>query len=516
MRKVGGVVQGPGSFEGMALRRPLSLAPALAWLWLGCGPDRGPAHFIGERSAVVQCTRSGPHAMPPVWAGLPVPAPPSGLYAGSMDAISLDDLGFERDAVVCAMLSAPPAEAVENLGANIEALSRTRAEAGRLAMQAAGRCTCDTAGALGLRALIRTCMDTPTLGQCDRQAHAGAVADALRPLQTQLAQTPPPLLHWRVAGRSDRPGWFADHLGALLPKYEGGSKVFLRGQGVPRRHNHELLRRLLESEGVVAVVRQGAGQAVVVVRELGRWLVIDRFAYPEIDGKNVAMLAHWDNAQADAIVRLLAAPEPLRALALAPGEGSLVEIDRGLLQTVDRLIEAVGPLAPGRAEVPAPTLESKVDRITVQAPFGRDGRELTILLALSGAGQRWADGVTGDRLTPTLEELALLPEAPAPGEPQVGRPPGFLLRGTPALTQGFEGIEHAGWIFKRIDMEFPGTVGGVGTEWAFALPQSDLSGVFGKDLAFEGLRGEFVKRPYRMTATFEDDRKRMRFALTPK
>lgn len=474
---------------------------------MGSGCGKGvPSAWIAERAAVVQCTTAGPHRMPPIMGGLPAPAIPAGLYARSMDPEALDGLGFARDQVVCAVLESPAEEVLAEMGAGIEDLVQTRANASRAAMQAGGKCTCDAADALGLRALIRSCLESPTEARCDRQQYRGPVGDALAPMLEALASTPRPLVHWRLVGVTDRPGWFVRQSTTLLPRYEGGSTVYVPGQAVPRRNNHAWVKRLLETEDVTAVVVQDAGRAVVVLREVGRWLVLDHLAYPPLDPANVPMLALWDNARLNEIEAWLERPQATRALGFSPKQGNLIEVDRGHLGALDALWNATGPLRSGDTEEPAGRTP-KIDRVTLQAPFGRDGQALRAQVELSATGRAWAGALSKSRVSPTLEELALPLEPPGREED---------VEWSNVDTPLFDALEDWAWIFKRVELDHPGTIGGTGVHWKYVLPQSDLSDLFGPDGPWSGVRQQLAERPYRLEATVEDDGERLSMELVPR
>lgn len=444
--------------------------------------------------------------MPPLLTRLPGPTVPAGMLARAMDPDALIGLGFGRDAVACAMLVPPDERVLERLPAEVEALMQIRVDASRAAMQAAGRCTCDAAEVLGMRALIRSCLERATEARCDREADASEVSEALAPLQQALAETPRPLVHWRLVGRTDRPGSFARDSAALVARYEGGSTVFVAGQAVPRRHNHAWVKHLLGLPDVTAVVVQDAGRATMVVREVGRLLVIDHLAYPPTEPANVPMLALWDNARLDEAATLLARPTEARSLGFSPAEGNLVEVDGPGLAAVDRAIDAAGPLrGPIDEEIEVLATTGKIDRVTLQAPFGREGQELRARVRLSASGQAWAAGLGGVRMSPTLDELGLSLEPPAEDD-DAAAVAGPWLRA----------LEPWAWAWKRIEMEHPGTIGGTAQAWDYAVPTSDLSDVFGIDAGWPSLREAIGARPYRLQVTLDRDRETLTAELRPR
>lgn len=250
-------------------------AIAAGALLSACGPDPGPLGWVDARAAVIRCTSAGRDRMPPVMLDLPAPEAPTGLYARRMDPMALDDLGFQRDTVACALLLPVDDGSAE---AN-RTLLDARRTAAKAAGELAGMCACEAASQLGARPLLDNCVDRPTRPNCKVEEQLPAMEAVLAPVYTALADTKPPLLHWRLVGKFDRAGWFARQQSTLIERHEGGSTVYERGEAVPKRGNGPLIDALLDEKDVVAVVRQNSGQALLVLREIDKTLVLDHFAY---------------------------------------------------------------------------------------------------------------------------------------------------------------------------------------------------------------------------------------------
>lgn len=500
-------------------RAPIAIGFVLLGLvGQGCGPGKGPEPWMSARAAVTWCGVAGPQRAAPAIMGVPAPMPPTGLYGRSLDPMGLDELGFERDEVACAMLEVPPPEAIEAARAGLEELDaiarRVDAEAGR----AGGRCVCEIAMAVGVRELVRMCTEQPSRGDCDPTLNADAVAAAVVPLQEAIDELTLPLVHWRLAGRSDRDGWFVEQFSKLVARHPGGSTLYVRGQPIPRRDNHELVRGLLEAEDVVAVVRQDGGRALLVVREIGSELVLDHFAYPVVDGAHRPLLSAFDNTHVEQYLAALAKPQARRTPAADPGKGTLVEIDRALLEEADRLIMAAAPLAGATYEVGRETWEQPpvlVDRVTVQAPFGHQGERLQIRLELSEEGRAWAQTLTGDRLTPTLEELGLAGEGSAFTASR-GLDLPFFLRGTPVNRHLVHGIHSTTEVMRKIEMDHPSTVNGSMDRWTFDLPTVRFELPEEDGAAWNGLLELIAQKPYRLETNFDAKRTMMLVDLQPR
>ena len=474
----------------------MSWAVAAGAVLAGCGPDPGPVGWIDARAAVVHCTSAGRDRMPPVLQGLPVPAPPTGLFARRLDPMALDDLGFQRDTVACAMLLPPDTDASNSS----RALAEARDEASRAAMDLAGRCACEAAARLEARELLPRCVDQPTRRNCNVDEQLQAMDEALAPVRAAIADTKAPLLHWRLVGKTDRPGWFERQQETLLERHEGGSTVFVKGQAVPGRGNGPLVEALLEEEGVVAVVRQNSGQALLVVRELGKTLVLDHFAYPGAGETLTPLLPFLDNASIGRYRALLAKPSETRKLRLEPGKGNLVEVDVTHLEAVDDALRGGAGFfdrTPGPArELP----ERRIELVTAQAPFGNQGRQLDARIELTDAGAQWAALLTSAELTPSLDALDLEPVEVEP--PDDGVP--YVLAGSVFESSVVYGLEQVPAVMGAVEERYPGSVDGTARAWSFTMPLSNLDGVVAPEAGFLGLRTAFAERVYAVDVAVAD------------
>ncbi len=488
-------------------------AISLLGITAACGPDPGPLEWIDARAAVVQCTSSGRDRMPPVLLDLPAPVPPTGLYARALDPMALNDLGYQRDTVACAMLTPAEPSTTTADAATLTNLLTVREAAGREAIRAAGPCACDVVNGAGMRGLVPQCLDRPTQPTCDPEKDRDAVLAALEPALEAVAQTRPPLMHWRLVGKTDREGWFVERQATLLARHEGGSTIYVRGQAVPLRDNGELIRALLDEEGVVAVAHQDSGRGLLVVRELGSRLVLDHFAYPVVGPRELPLLAFIDNANVERYRSLLAKPSATRKLTFDPAKGNLIEVDVGQLAEVDGVFEAAAPLAslpvaPSR-ELPA----RRVERVAVQAPFGKQGTVLEVAVALTEDGREWANLLTNSPLSPTLDELG--EEEPVlPDEVRSELP--YALAGTAFESSVVYGLEQVTGLMKQVEMRYPSSVQGSARAWSFAMPPSDLSGLVTEAARFEGLRKNFEAQAYGVEVSVADDSTRITATIAPK
>ncbi len=447
--------------------------------------------------------------MPPVLLDVPAPEPPTGLYARMLDPMALDDLGFERDSVACAMLL--PTE--PDTEGTVASLFSVRAKAGRAAVAAGGFCACEAASQLDARPLLPQCFDRATRSNCEVDELVPAVEEALEPVYAALAATKPPLVHWRLVGKFDRPGWFVRQQSLLAERHDGGSSIFVKGQAVPRRGNGALLKALLEEDDVVAVARQNSGLAVLVVREIGKTLVLDHFAYPAVSGEAVPLLPYIDNAAIGRYRSLLAKPTETRKLRVEPGKGNMVEVDFSHLETFDAALSSGAMLAGVEPVDPRSVPDRRVELAVAQAPFGKQGRQLDVRIELTSAGTQWAQLLTSSDLLPGLDSLELAPVEALP--PMQSKLP-FLVAGTPLEEDVVYGLEQVPALMSDVESRYPGAIAGDGRAWSFAMPLSDLSEVLSESARFNGLRSAFAEREYSVEVTVASEGDALVATIAPK
>lgn len=456
----------------------------VALLLAGCGVGKGASEWISSDAALVRCTIAGRNLrLPRLLDELPTPQPPSGLYAQNLDPIALDQLGFERERVVCATLEAPDEATIASADAAVERLLAVREQADAAARELGEGCLCMHADRLGARELLSGCMRRATQPECTSSPEQlAALEQTLAPLREQLAATTLPRVHWRLFGRSDRPGRFAAHHGELVARHVGGSEVFLRGMPLLDRPGSRTIAGLLAHEGVVAVVRQDSGRALLVVRELGEVLILDHFAHglaPGLEGAALAdwhgLLGHLDDAQLAWFRAALAPPTSGRSLQLDPRRGYLIELDHAALERVDRAALVLASLAgvdydeAAEQRVVAPLL---VDRISLQVPFGSEGERLVARMRLNDEGRRWLAGGAGLELRDALAGLGVveLPPSFVPAQPDMP----FVLRGQPLEQLLFASPSAAPGLFDALEASRPGSIAGEVDEFEIHLPSGPL------------------------------------------
>lgn len=488
-----------------------SLACALVLLLgAGCGVRKGTPEWIGSDAAVVRCVVSGPNLqLAPLLDEVPSPSIPTGLFARGMDPVALDELGFERDRVVCATLLAPDAARLDAASTAIDALLEARIEVGKQARKL-GRCVCLHADALDSRELVPDCIEQQFRKGCtSTPEELAALAELLAPLEAKLATTEVPRVHWRLFGRSDRPGRFAENYEDLLDRHSGGAEVYLRRSSLPPLPGFELVGGLLALEHVVAVVREDGNRELLVVREIGDQLIFDHFAYPDVlkagargvDVELLTMLPRIDDAQLAWYREALEPPAQTRDLLFEPRDGYMVEIDRAALERVDASLVVAARFA---GQIYDETKETRVsptllvDRFAHQVPYGTEGRVLHARARLTDQGREWLDGAGQ---LPAIEALASLGHLDVQSEFQPAMTVGvgqlFLLRGRPVDHLLFAGATALPRVLHAIEANAPGSVDGDIDDFTVALPTGPLPGVTGQPGA-EALRERLSLDPHRL------------------
>ena len=475
---------------------------------MACGPDPGPLGWVDARAAVVRCTSAGRDRMPPVLLDLPVPEAPTGLFARRMDPMALDDLGFQRDTVACALLlPVDDGDAERN-----KALLKARRDAAVAASELAGMCACEAADQLDGRALLSNCVDRPTRRKCDVEEQLPAMEQILAPVYTALSETNAPMLHWRLVGKFDRAGWFARQQTTLIERHEGGSTVFEKGEAVPKRGNGPLIKALLDEDEVVAVVRQNSRQALLVVREIDKTLVLDHFAYFGVGDTLTPLLPYLDNASIARYRTLLAKPSETRKLRLEPGKGNMVEVDLSQLESIDGALRRGADLYDADVGTARELPARRMEYVAVQAPFGKQGQRLDARVELTPEGTEWASLLTSADLMPGLDELGLEPVE----LPELDSPLPFPLAGSSVETSVVYGLEGVPALMDAVESRYPGAVKGTAKAWSFEMPLSNLEGLVAPGARFTGLRTSFAERVFEVEVEVVEEGRALQVTVAPK
>lgn len=458
---------------------------------------------------------AGPHRIQPIFEEVPAPTIPTGLYARHMDPIALASLGFTRDHVVCAALVPAPDEATD-VEARVADLVEAHDELSRqVASGPAGACACDAARRLGVEALVAGCERRPVSARCaDDDRATEALAGLRDELAAHLSGAPMPWIHVRMAGRTDRPGWFSRHASELVPRHPGPSDVFLRGQKLDGNLELAFVEHALAEPDVVAVVRQDLGQAFLVVREVGDALVLDHFTYPLLPASRRGLVRLWEQVNPEAIRNALARPERGLVYDHDPRTASVAVLDVPGLLALDRQVAAAGALD-GRARSFRAPLDDRptplADRAVVYAPFGTEGMEVRARLSLSETGRVWAQTLPEGPASPTLTELGMPPVLVTP---PADAP--FVFVGRCAESWWAHGPKAVGPYLAALERAHPGAVGGTFDALEVTVTAPLPPSWKACDDGTRRLLERFEAHGYRLDATFDPPREHLDVTLRPR
>lgn len=500
----------------------VSLAGAVGLL-TSCGVRKGTPDWVPHDAAVVRCTIAGPNLrLPKLFDEIPTPAVPTGLLARNMDPIALDDLGYERDRPVCASLQTPSAQELDHAAKAIAELDEIRSVVSK-SLRELGRCRCTYARALDATGLVPGCLEKPTDPSCEVEAdEIEAMRTILEPLENKLARTEVPRVHWRLSGRTDRVGRFVAKRNELIARHPGGSEVYVPNAPLPPKQGARLVRALLDVEGVVAVVRQDSGRALLVVRELDDELILDHFAYPDFGGRPPtsvhALLPYFDDLQASRYREALAPPATPRQLLLKAKKGYLIELDRAALERIDRAAIIAAefaqlPYDESREVRELPPL--LVDRVALQVPYGTDGEVLKAKLRLTEDGRRWLDAVKGMKMSQSLITLGQLEQPPRFEAARPRSEDMFLLRGQPIEGLLFAGPTALPQVLAAVEIAAPGSVRGKTDDWKVELPSGFMPGEFPTRQGLALLRERLSLRPHELEGERVDKGRALLLELAP-
>ena len=340
----------------------------------------------------------------------------------------------------------------------------------------------------------------------------------LAPLEAKLATTDVPRVHWRMFGRTDRPGRFVEYHDDLLDRHDGGADVYLRRSALPPTPGFKLVAGLLALEHVVAVAREDGSRSLLVVREIGEQLIFDHFEYPDLlhdgvrglDVEFLTMLPLLDDAQLAWFRDALEPPTQTRELLFDPRDGYMVEIDHAALERVDQSMIVAARFAGQLYDTAAETRvvpSLLIDRFAHQVPYGTEGQVLRARGRLTDEGRQWLDGVTGLRAADAITNLGHLevtPEFVPAAEVGVSRQ--FLLRGQPTEQLLFAGASAVPQVLFAIESSAPGSLDGKIDDFEVDLPSGPLPGVTGRAGA-QALRERMSLEPYSLEIELVEGRR---------
>ena len=470
-----------------------------------------PLAYLPRGAPVVLCGRADdPEAQTPIepshwFASLPLPRAPAGTYASSMQPRVFRDLGFAFGQRVCAAPIVPSVDDIEAQRINAVAVSI----ADKRLQSLVDGCVCTELRKSGRMSWAPICGRLQRASRCPDQSEAMRRFDeAFAELQLALS-APRPRLHWRVVGRLGRAGRFRvvaeEHLDWL--DYPG--RVSTPEEPARGDEQDPLMRALLAMPDVSAVVRQGQGQAVLVVREIGEVQVFDYFehlALPQRWGAN------WGALDADLLgtrlEALMALPQPestmAKQLEQTPGEPHLwletaqgfLHLDHGRLDDYDRLLLAGREIDGQHYDE---SLESRkgeallMDELTMAWDDQRSRGRVRLTLD----GQAWWGEPTGGETIVQHAVARAVEPTPFEFQPAMRHP--FVLRGQPLERGVFDALRG----FPRIiDAAFSADANGVSGDakhFRIALPEGRVAGEVATVPGLVALQSHLSARPHTLS-----------------
>lgn len=468
----------------------------------GCRSGRVDGDLFPESTAVVRCTKSGRlRETPRDWLAFPVPRPPTGMFARAMDPAALDELGFQRDASVCAALEAPSSDEVEvvasSLGALDEALARADME-----LRARSGCGCVEARRQSADHLFASCRRVRRRDCPDDAALTADVAEMVTDLRGKIADVSLPKRHWRLFGTADRPDRIAVRFPDVVGMYEGGSELFVPGQEPGGGRSDELVAALLAEPEVVAVIRQDGGTAMLVVRSHRGQLVLDHFAYDRLSDRYGRLVSELDRAHIDwHRARLeLGSGGGRPEFHFSPSDGSFMGVYGEPLAQVDAMVEAAARmqgLRYDRSQEISKRPPVLVDRVEISLPGSADGGSFEAWVHLTAEGVEVVDAATEDQLSVQFGDLAFDDQQPIfePDEPL-----DFVGRGQPVERTLLDGIHGFFSVLETVERAQPGAVVGNLDELTVNFPSGPLPGELETRPGLQSLRELLSKQRHVLTA----------------
>lgn len=477
----------------------VTLAASVALIWVLRDRAADPMRAIGPEAAYITCERVAERgARPPrdPWAEI-LPAPyaeleaaegarvPAALLSNDMHPYDLGELGFAEGSMVCAAWLAPSNAQVTQIGSNLAQVG----EAMRTLEDLAQGCGCASARARGLSGWISRCRGAATSRLCKPDGRLEAkLYEAAGVLESAFAAAAPARDHWRLAGPIGRPGRLAALHVDIAAHLGVGGDAFAPDGRRPRTGSDPLVESVLEVDDVQAVLRVDGSRGLVVIREIGRLLVIDYFWHIADGPRWQTHYPRFDAAAIDETLAALALPDERSGP--APTRPTHI-YDAAAFLEIDSLRKAATSLW---AEPYDPTREvyERQPLVFSRLRFesGPEGLELFGVLTPEGeAFLTLGDGGTiVERAGPMQGYRQPFAFDPGP------RDPGYVFRGSPLERGWFDGPRSIGVLISTIASVSPEAVRGTIDKFKLQLPVGPLPGELESIAGLERVRGEISER----------------------
>jgi hypothetical protein len=503
----------------------LALAGLWALVWSLQAEPLEPLEQLPLGAPVVLCERvEDPELETPVaassWFGdLGVPMPPAGSFAGHMHPRLFRELGFAPGTQVCAAAVVPDLDTIQEQAKSAGAVYGSD----RKLQALLGGCGCTIVKAKNLLHMAPRCVKAPVRDDCtDKPDRVAQIEAAVGELEAAL-RAERPRLHWRVVGTLGREGRFAVKAPERLEWLDYPGMVFTPDNRSQAGRADPLAQQMLGEAHVVAVVSQGQGRAILVVREIDELLVFDYFeqladpkrwgaSWPSLDvdflgeRASLALALPGDAAQSASV---------LLGNSGKDGESPLtrqgfIHLEHGRIDDLDRLLLGARRGAGfdyDEAQEKRQLEELVADTLTLQWEPGRvRGR-----YGLTPAGQQWwGQPLAGDTV---IAHAAALAPRKVEGRFEAALPHDFILRGSALETGLFDALRGFPQVVDAIFAVDATAIRGSGSQFTIELAPGQVVPGLGTAAGLQGLRTHLSMHRHELEVRVDVDRAVAEFAL---
>ncbi len=323
----------------------------------------------------------------------------------------LGDLGFAPKTAVCAALIPNSWDQIETKKAEMKEVREVLDDLA-VELRRKDACFCSQLRGLDAQWVSPACSQGWARPGCKTHDILAerALAPMLAPVGALADELEMPMEHWRIAGRTDRPGFWEHRYRWLKRRFSSSSEAFEPGTPATTGPSKSLINALLKSPGVVMVVRQEGGRSILVVREPDKDLLIfDLFRKPVYENESLSLLHKLDDIRPQGYLNALGKPEvPLR-LAGDLRKSMTTWMSRDGLERVDAATRAVAsffmlPRLQGVDEEVPPFVDAI--RWTTSVVEGDEPATSELYMSLTEDGVAWVDAVRAEGFASQIYELA--------------------------------------------------------------------------------------------------------------
>lgn len=368
--------------------------------------------WIPESAAVVHCVGVAPDTERPLIhdevASVDVP---SHFFLRSMAPEDLSDIGFAPNTAACAALISPAWDELARMEDGMKELREVLDEL-TIDLRRSDACLCSQLRGLDAQWISPSCSRERVRLGCKSQDIIAqrALAPKIEPVRQLAEGLSMPTEHWRLVGRTDRPGFWEHRYRWLKRRFRGAVEAFEPSAPATTGPSMKLVNTLLEVPGVVMVVRQEGGRSILVVREPEKgMLTLDLFRKPIYENESVSLLHTLDDLRSEDFVAALAKPDSALKLKGDLRKSVTTWINRDGLERVDAATRAIAfffqlPSIDRVEESVEPLVESALWMTSVRE--GENPETSEIRLSLSEEGKAWVATLRDDGFAAQIYDLA--------------------------------------------------------------------------------------------------------------